>query len=303
MPGKLIICQGLPGSGKSTWARKYVQDEVARGNRKIVNIDRDGLRIINGFPVTPGIYEPTVSFIRDSIIANALRKDYIVIESSTNLRTGLAKDLVTLAKDHGASLEVKEFNTSVEECIARDLARSKTGGHFVGEEVIRNMFNKYIKNGWPKIDIEQPNVVELYIADTSLPRAVIVDIDGTVADAVNRSPYDYSKVFTDAPKWSVIDVVNEAYNAGNKIIFMSGRPESCRNNTELWLQQYIGTYHELFMRTTGDHRPDYVIKLELFNKHIRNDYWVQRCIDDRKQVIDMYRSLGITVFDVAGHIF
>lgn len=56
---------------------------------------------------------------------------------------------------------------------------------------------------------------------------------------------------------------------------------------------------ELFMRPAGDTRNDAVVKLELFDQHIRDRYDVLRCYDDRARVVAAWRSIGLTVFQVA----
>jgi hypothetical protein len=53
------------------------------------------------------------------------------------------------------------------------------------------------------------------------------------------------------------------------------------------------------MRKTGDHRPDYIVKNEIFDQRIRDNFNVLGAFDDRDQVVDMYRKMGITVFQVA----
>jgi len=53
------------------------------------------------------------------------------------------------------------------------------------------------------------------------------------------------------------------------------------------------------MREVGDMRKDRIVKLELFNEHIRHNYRVVAVWDDRKQVVEMWRALGLTVFHVA----
>ncbi len=83
-------------------------------------------------------------------------------------------------------------------------------------------------------------------------------------------------------------------------MFCSGRTEACRDNTETWLMNNVTThYAALHMRATGDMRKDAVVKQELFNTHIRDHYDVRYVIDDRNQVVAMWRELGLTVLQVA----
>jgi hypothetical protein len=55
----------------------------------------------------------------------------------------------------------------------------------------------------------------------------------------------------------------------------------------------------VFMRATGDQRKDSIIKQELFDRHILGKYNIKFVLDDRNQVVNMWRSLGLTVFQVA----
>ena len=55
----------------------------------------------------------------------------------------------------------------------------------------------------------------------------------------------------------------------------------------------------LHMRRAGDARKDSVVKRELFDAHVRDRYNVRRVYDDRNQVVDMWRSLGLACLAVA----
>lgn len=79
----------------------------------------------------------------------------------------------------------------------------------------------------------------------------------------------------------------------------SGRTDACRDATALWLAEHVGVPFELFMRKAGDVRKDSVVKLELFDRHIRHRYRVLYVLDDRAQVVQAWRSIGLTVFQVA----
>ena len=53
------------------------------------------------------------------------------------------------------------------------------------------------------------------------------------------------------------------------------------------------------MRSTGDHRNDAIVKQELYEQEIAGKYNVDFCVDDRDRVVDLWRSLGLTCFQVA----
>jgi predicted kinase len=305
MPGKLIVMRGLPASGKTTLARDLVQRLLAAG-RTAINLDRDMFRVANGFGVAAtGDFEQVISKQQQLLITNGLLAGWTVIESSTNLNAKFLKELVKLATHCGAEVEIKDIDTDFNVCIERDENRRISGGHFVGADVIRNFAARMPKGKFPPKP-KLPEVVkgEAYIPDLSKPRAIIVDIDGTVAEVNGRSPYDYTLVSTDKPKQWVIDLIGGIYKNGEKVIFMSGRDSMCRADTIYWIRKYVGVpTFELYMRAEADQRMDAIVKLELFNEHIRNNYNVLYCVDDRRQVIDMYRSIGLSVLDVAGHNF
>jgi hypothetical protein len=53
------------------------------------------------------------------------------------------------------------------------------------------------------------------------------------------------------------------------------------------------------MREAGDSRKDSIVKQELYEKHIEPSYDVFVVLDDRNQVVDMWRSLGLVCLQVA----
>ena len=57
----------------------------------------------------------------------------------------------------------------------------------------------------------------------------------------------------------------------------------------------ISGYKKLVMRKTGDYRKDSIVKREMFEEHIEGKYNVLFVLDDRNQVVDMWRKeLGLT---------
>jgi hypothetical protein len=55
----------------------------------------------------------------------------------------------------------------------------------------------------------------------------------------------------------------------------------------------------LFMRKSGDYRKDSVVKKEIYERHIKEDFNVEFVLDDRDQVVKMWREQGLVCLQVA----
>jgi hypothetical protein len=142
--------------------------------------------------------------------------------------------------------------------------------------------------------------IEAYVPPADGPEVLLVDLDGTMCLMGDRGPYDEARVGDDLPNVPVRRLVYAFAAAAVRVVFMSGRSEKCRAATEAWLDMhYALKYEALFMRAAGDVRKDWVVKAELFDQHIRDRYRVVAVADDRNQVVAMWRSIGLTVFQVA----
>jgi predicted kinase len=290
---RLLITRGLPGSGKTTFARK-LQPNVVRVNRDDLRLMLHGRRLF-----TPSA-EVEVGEVQLAAVEALLRAHTDVIVDDTNLRPSTVRKWAELAARHGATFELHDFtDVPLKECIRRDAARDQQ--ERVGEEAIRRMHQRYVvgrKLEVPWIDPDLPG--ETYLPDPELPPAILVDIDGTVALIDGRSPYDWSRVGSDVPNQPVIEAVRAMHAAGNAIVFCTGRDEICRPETEAWLDLYVDVpYEGLFMRPAGDSRKDAVVKREFFETEISNRWRIAGVFDDRRQVVRMWRALGLTVFQVA----
>lgn len=134
-----------------------------------------------------------------------------------------------------------------------------------------------------------------------MQKAIIVDIDGTVADRNGRHIHDYASVRNDMPHEVIIDLI-AAYGGARpetKILFVTGRPKSCYSDTADWLYDNFLVFDKLIMRETGDYRKDYIVKKELYEAFIKDQYDVQFVLEDRQQVVDMWRAEGLRVLQVA----
>lgn len=300
---ELFITRGLPASGKTTWARQQVDSRPAG---QVVRINRDDLRSM----MLPTDYarpdyrpETLITKIQHGPITALLADGVDVIVDDTNLRSRAVRTLAEFAVRAGADWHLVDqfLEVPVEECIRRDAARNRP----VGEAVIRAMWRKYFTGGsklaTPALD--GPVSGRSYTPPTNSDTAVIFDIDGTVALHGSRNPYDTSRYHEDTPNRPIVSLVHLEHWNGNNIVFCSGRSEAFRDVTEQWIEKHVISRQkaewQLFMRPVGDARNDAIVKLELFDRHIRDVYDVRRVYDDRDRVIDAWRSIGLTVLQVA----
>jgi hypothetical protein len=127
----------------------------------------------------------------------------------------------------------------------------------------------------------------------------MVDIDGTICHAADRDIYDLDRVGEDRPNTPVIVAVQALREAGYELVLCTGRRETARRQTESWLAHHLGLFEELFMRGRHDGRPDHEVKLDLYRQEIEPWWDVLAVFDDRQSVVDAWRSIGLTVFQVA----
>jgi predicted kinase len=307
----LRVYRGLPGSGKTTLAKKWVAADPARRAR----VNRDDLRAqLHDGTFIKGETEGVILAARDAMIGTLLKRGISVTCDDTNLPRRTLRDLKKTGDKHGAAFELVDLtDVPVETCILRDTWRQpsmfgRPPGK-VGEAVIRDMYERYIKGKQPVTiddlsEAENTNEYLPYTGTPGKPPAVIVDIDGTVALKGTRNPFDETRVHEDKPNKPVIILVELLAAQEYEIVFCSGRTNGCYEATQEWLWKNIRLYdYPLHMRKAGDSRKDSIVKYEIFNDHIRNNYDVKYVLDDRRQVIDMYRKLGLTVMDVAGNEF
>lgn len=305
MQPQIIMTKGLPGSGKSTWAKEYMRSYPS-SSPPIVRVNKDDLRAMMHNGVWGKEHEKQILATRDFIVRSSLLMRRSVIVDDTNFSPSHEEALRAIAEETGAKFVIQDFtNVPVGTCVQRDAQRPNP----VGTKVIFNMYNKYVK----KSPVPPPY-------DRTLPSCIIVDVDGTLTAEKQgegrRGPFDWSRVGEDAPNWPIISIVRSYFNylraeaegAGvfpPSLIIMSGRESVCREATEKWLGEHLSplTYSHLYMRAQGDIRWDSIVKKELYDTHIAGQFNVLAVFDDRQQVVDMWRGLGLTVLQVGEGAF
>jgi predicted kinase len=295
----VIAPRGIPASGKSTWVKNQVS--LADGTRARINND-DLCTMLFGVPFVAHTPQ-TAKLLADSraaMLRTLLAQDHIdtVYIDNTNLWTPGLKLLEKITHELGHIFLVEDqfLEVDTQTCVLRDEKRERP----VGKEVIRKMARQVSKlSPWNYKDV--PDIFP-YENDESLPPCIIVDIDGTLANThPDRDIYDDTKVWMDFPNRPVVDVVNKFFlhDSGVRIIVMSGRGDQCQPQTEEWLRKNV-YFNELHMRKAGDFRPDWIVKHELFQEFVAGKYHVHLVLDDRDQVVNLWRRrLQLPTWQVA----
>lgn len=133
---KLIICRGLPASGKSTWAKQWVLEDPEHR----VRINQDDIRLMLGKYWVPS-REKLVQEIQFDAIVEALSREFNVVIDNTNLNKKVLDQFNRLIKTfEDYEIEYKDFfDTPLSVCIERDKNRDLQ----VTEKVIRSFYNNY----------------------------------------------------------------------------------------------------------------------------------------------------------------
>lgn len=135
--------------------------------------------------------------------------------------------------------------------------------------------------------------------DPTLPRAIICDLDGTLALMNGRNPFDASTCDQDLINDPVANLLKNYKKLDYTILLVSGREDRYREPTLCFLATHEIVFDALLMRKSKDNRKDSIIKTEIYNNHIKGKYFIEFVLDDRNQVVDTWRKdLKLPCFQV-----
>jgi predicted kinase len=287
------ILVGIPASGKST----YSQDRV-RNDSSWSRVNRDDFRfMLKNAPVCEPKVEKIISKLMYASIDALLAKNLNVIVDNTHLKAKYINELIAYV-EHRADVHFRIFDISLDKALERDSKRTKK----VGEQVIKKMYVEY-KDLIDSYLFQNQSKKKFVFIDPpynpALPDIVMFDIDGTLAHMNGkRGPFDWKRTDIDDPDRTVVNTFKDHMTLGHRIFVLSGRSDEGREPTEQWLDFYGLKYEKLLMRKKDDFRADNIVKEEIYNHYIKGKYNVKVIYDDRQQVVDMWRSLGLKVYQV-----
>ncbi len=132
-------------------------------------------------------------------------------------------------------------------------------------------------------------------------KAIIVDIDGTLANVNHRrSRLEESNDWKEFNSRMSLDSLNEwcreiieNFKHEHKIILVTGREQKFSKVTKEWLSVHKICFDLIYFRPNEDFRADEVVKKEIYHEYILDRYEILFVVDDRKRVVQMWRSLGL----------
>ena len=286
MDKKIIVLQGPPASGKSTWAR-----ETAKAGTPYVIVNRDSIRNARGEYWVPD-QEDYISDIEEYGVRSAINRNLIPIIDATNLNPQTIRKWEKLAKELDCEIEYKQFYIPFKEALERDANREQS----VGKKVLRKFYERYFYEQYAK----EIGYDSRLIRDANeKPDCIVIDLDGTVALHRNRLPFDWDKLGTDFFDPRMHHIITTYVKSGVNLIFLTGRPESVRLATENWIDSNLLTKYELIMRPTDDYRPGEIVKKELWKKYVEPYYNTICVFEDSNKCVNMWRELGLLTCQVA----
>ena len=138
---------------------------------------------------------------------------------------------------------------------------------------------------------------------------IIFDVDGTLMDIehrrhfVTQRPKDFDSFREhtkfDTRKEDIFAVADALQSQGHRILISTGRMKKEHDITVKQIRDGGIDFDAIYMRSDTDYRPDDELKEGYLTKMRKDGYNPTIAFDDRQRVVDMFRSKGLTVFQVA----
>lgn len=131
--------------------------------------------------------------------------------------------------------------------------------------------------------------------------AILVDMDGTLCHRegyTSRGPYEFERAGEDGCDAVVADIIHR-FSHDHAIIIFTARPAKVEFICRRWLKQHGIHFDQIFTRKDEDNREDSIVKWEMYEEYVKPFWSVEFILDDRQRVVDMWRSNGMKVLQVA----
>ena len=98
----------------------------------------------------------------------------------------------------------------------------------------------------------------------------------------------------DVPNYPIVSLYKNLWQSEEyDIELVTGRNEEFRKVTEQWMVWNEIPFKKIHMRKDKDNRQDHIVKKEILDELLESGYEIEFVVDDRQQVVDMWRANGI----------
>jgi predicted kinase len=294
---QILILIGAPGSGKSTFAKYHIRTE-----ENWMRLCRDDFRMMHfTYSNLSSREEGLITDMLDVSIEALLRKRCNVLIDATHCRAEYLNHYIEKFNSM-ADISFKIFEADSKELADRCDKRNKETGKYIPVNVqmrylkeLEELKRTFDFSPYPMTDKREERIEQ----NTKLPKAIICDLDGTLALMEHRNPFDASGSDEDKLNEPVANTLKALAKESYRILLVSGREDRYSEPTLRFLEMHNIPYHRLWMRPSKDYRKDAIIKQEIFDAEIKDKYYIEFVLDDRDQVVDMWRKkLKLTCFQV-----
>lgn len=305
MNKKLVLLVGPPGSGKSTLALEMTQNYHCPENTARINQDSQGK-------------DGHKEYFNTAMSAGAS----LIVIDRMNFNKEQRERYLKPAREAGYETKIIVLQTARHLCFTRMGSRED---HPTIKDLksASSAMNTFMKQ-YERPTKDEADELEFILCNTnssdqrdlvqSKSSCIVVDLDGTLCNVDHRLHHvkrtedkkpDWKSFFKEIPNDSVNEWCSEIIRMMGtgyetyKIVYASGRPVSYRKETEEWLKKHDLLIGPVFMRERNDFRADTLAKEAILDFCIEPSYNIKFILDDRDQVVRMWRKRGFTCLQVA----
>lgn len=294
---KIIICRGIQGSGKSTWAKQWCHEDPEHR----VRFNNDDIRNMLGDYWIPS-REKLVKCLYDRFLLDSMARKYDIVIDNMNLNPKTVAEIESevdlfnrgVRGEYGWKYEVefKDFWTPVEECIRRDASRLNP----IGAKVIKDTWRRY-RNFIISSDIKEMLKNKAEHVDGGRP-VILVDMDATLCLNTSGRPFygenSANGMLEDTPVEEICRLVRQM-GEHCLVFIVTGREGTAEvvDATKEWLKKNEIPSDAMFFRPVGDYSPGPDCKRRIYEENIKGKYNVQFVLDDSSKCVKMWREQGL----------
>ena len=297
MKRQIILLQGPPRSGKTTWAVQYKTDAYVY---VIHTQDLSWKTADKGYIINT--LDSILDVERATILDMFNRYPHLswdILVDAYNVNPRRIQEFEKLANETDAELVIKQFYIPYSESYKRNKEVGVRSGMYIPRDVVAKFYDTFYHEEY-RDELTDKRVIRQ--PEPTLPSCIICDLDATLALHQGREPYEWNKLLTDKIDPRLRDLLNFHMFHGTKVFFLTGRTNYARRGTLTWLQsvkQGLGGLWELITREPGDFTSGEIYKRKMYEQQIQGKYNVLCVFEDSNKCVSMWRELGLLTCQVA----